>query len=61
VGSCGYLSPEGALARGGGASRRAGLPLIRADTDLANAPMAAAFRALGFSRFATRRGYLLRL
>ncbi len=32
---------------------------IRADTDLANAPMAAAFERAGYRRFATRREYEL--
>ena len=30
---------------------------VRADTDLSNAPMAAAFERAGYSRFATRREY----
>jgi RimJ/RimL family protein N-acetyltransferase len=34
---------------------------IRADTDVTNAPMAAAFERAGYSRFATRREYELRL
>lgn len=33
--------------------------VIRADTDLANAPMAAAFERAGYERFATRREYEL--
>jgi RimJ/RimL family protein N-acetyltransferase len=33
--------------------------VIRADTDLANAPMAAAFERAGYARFATRREYEL--
>lgn len=34
---------------------------VRADTDLANAPMAAAFERAGYSRFATRREFELPL
>jgi RimJ/RimL family protein N-acetyltransferase len=30
---------------------------LRADTDLANAPMAAAFERAGYTRFATRREF----
>lgn len=33
---------------------------IRADTDVANLPMASAFRRAGYAHFATRREYALR-
>jgi RimJ/RimL family protein N-acetyltransferase len=34
---------------------------LRADTDVANAPMAAAFERVGWARFATRREYVMDL
>jgi RimJ/RimL family protein N-acetyltransferase len=50
------------LARGTATLRRiAADTIIRADTDVSNAPMAAAFERAGYSRFATRREYELRL
>jgi RimJ/RimL family protein N-acetyltransferase len=50
------------LARGTATLRRiAAESVIRADTDVSNAPMAAAFERAGYSRFATRREYELRL
>jgi hypothetical protein len=49
------------LLAGGTAILRHDVPdmVIRADTDLANAPMAAAFERAGYDRFATRREYEL--
>ena len=35
--------------------------VLRADTDVDNAPMAAAFERAGYRRFATRREYEIRL
>ena len=50
------------LARGTATLRAAsGDDAIRADTDLDNAPMAAAFERAGYRRFATRREYEIRL
>lgn len=39
----------------------AGITSIRTDTDVANAPMAHAFRRAGYTQFATRREYNLRM
>lgn len=39
----------------------AGATIIRTDTDIANQPMANAFRRAGYAHFATRREYRLRL
>lgn len=50
------------LARGTATLRRVGNgQVIRADTDVSNAPMAAAFDRAGYSRFAMRREFEIRL
>jgi RimJ/RimL family protein N-acetyltransferase len=45
------------LARGAATLVEAGAEQIRADTDTANVPMAAAFRRAGYAEFARRREY----
>ena len=45
------------LARGAATLLEAGAEQIRADTDTANVPMAAAFRRAGYTEFARRREY----
>lgn len=45
------------LARGAATLVEAGAEQIRADTDTANVPMAAAFRRVGYTEFARRREY----
>jgi RimJ/RimL family protein N-acetyltransferase len=45
------------LARGVATLLEAGAEQIRADTDTANVPMAAAFRRAGYAEFARRREY----
>lgn len=45
------------LARGAATLLEAGAQQIRADTDTANVPMAAAFRRAGYTEFARRREY----
>ena len=55
----GYV--DGLLARATAALHSASLERIVADTDLANAPMAAAFDRAGYTRFATRREYRIEL
>ena len=47
------------LAKGTAILLAAGAPEIRTDTDVANAPMANAFRRAGYSHFADRREYRL--
>lgn len=54
----GYI--DDLLAQGTRSLLDAGHTRIRADTDLANRPMAAAFRRAGYSEFATRREYIVR-
>ncbi len=45
------------LAAGTDTLRRAGAEQVRADTDIHNVPMAAAFRRAGYAEFARRREY----
>lgn len=48
------------LARGTGTLRRAGYERLVCDTDIANIPMANAFRRANYTQFATRREYSLK-
>jgi RimJ/RimL family protein N-acetyltransferase len=56
----GHRYVDDLLARGTATLRRDAPDVgVRADTDLANAPMAAAFARAGYTRFATRREFAL--
>jgi RimJ/RimL family protein N-acetyltransferase len=53
----GYVDDLLAAGTGSLLSARSGSKPLRADTDVANAPMAAAFRRAGWAEFARRREY----
>jgi RimJ/RimL family protein N-acetyltransferase len=55
----GYV--DNLLATGTDTLRAAGAEQVRADTDIHNVPMAAAFRRAGYTEFATRREYGIHL